>query len=34
MTMPAWQIPLEELFCYEQDAAAQELMAQAGPEEG
>jgi len=35
LTMPAWQIPLEELFCYEQDVdKAKELMAQAGLEEG
>lgn len=35
LTMPAWQVPLDELFCYEQDLArAQELMAEAGLEEG
>lgn len=35
LTMPAYQLPLEELFCYEQDLdMAKDLMAQAGMEEG
>jgi len=35
LTMPAYQIPLDELFCYEQDLdLARQLMADAGLEEG
>lgn len=35
LTMPAWKIPIEELFCYQQDVEkAKELMAQAGMEAG
>jgi len=35
LTMPAWAVPLDELFCYEQDLErARELMKQAGLEEG
>lgn len=35
LTMPAFQIPVDELFCYEQDLdKAKELMAAAGMEEG
>jgi peptide/nickel transport system substrate-binding protein len=35
LTMPAFRIPLDELFCYEQDLdKARELMAEAGMEEG
>jgi peptide/nickel transport system substrate-binding protein len=35
LTMPAYQIPLDELFCYEQDLdLARQLMAEAGLEEG
>ena len=35
LTIPAFRIPLDELFCYEQDLdRARELMAQAGMEEG
>lgn len=35
LTMPSYQLPLDELFCYEQDVErAKELMQQAGMEEG
>ena len=35
LTMPSYQIPLDELFCYEQDLdRARELMAEAGYEDG
>ncbi|MBN1562844.1 MAG: ABC transporter substrate-binding protein [Anaerolineae bacterium] len=35
LTMPAYQVPLDELFCYEQNLdLARELMAAAGLEEG
>ncbi|MCL4237357.1 MAG: ABC transporter substrate-binding protein [Anaerolineae bacterium] len=35
LTMPAWAVSLDELFCYEQDVElARELMKQAGLEEG
>ncbi|MCI0714094.1 MAG: ABC transporter substrate-binding protein [Chloroflexi bacterium] len=35
LTMPSFQIPLDELFCYEQDLdRARELMAEAGYEDG